>query len=485
MNINYFFTYRKKFIAINKNLSITSQHFKYQNIMKNIFFYFGFFIPVISFAQTIILEEFANGINSPVEITNAKDNRIFVVQQNGIIKIIQQNGMINSTDFLNIAPKITFSGEQGLLGLAFHPQYATNGYFYVYYNNTAGNITIARYSVNSIDSNIADTSSEKILLNIPKSFTNHNGGSMHFAPDGNLWISTGDGGSGGDPNNNAQNKNSLLGKMLRIDVNSTENYNIPTDNPFVNVDGADEIWSFGLRNAWKFSFDLTTDNVMIADVGQGQMEEINRMPVSQAGINYGWRCYEGNNAYNTTGCVNSSTMTFPVSVYNHSGGKCSITGGYVYRGSLYPALYGKYIFADYCSQQIGVLNTDDSITWSNVFTGNYFSTFGEDYQKELYVACMNNGKVYKLKTTALSTHENSKNSITIYPNPASGKVFITGKLNSKNYSAEIINTEGRKVKDTKVNEDGSVDISRLNPGIYFVTIKSENTKVYSQKLLVK
>ncbi len=469
---------------INENLFLTSQHLKYQNIMKKIFLSICTFISVISFAQTIILEEFASGLSNPVEITNANDNRLFVVQQNGSIKIVQPNGTINSTNFLNISSKITFGGERGLLGLAFHPQYAANGYFYVYYNNTAGNITVARYSVSTSNPDVADSSSEKILLNITKPFTNHNGGSMHFAPDGNLWITTGDGGSGGDPNNNAQNKNSLLGKMLRIDVNSDGNYDIPADNPFVGIEGADEIWSFGLRNAWKFSFDLTAGNVMIADVGQNQIEEINRMPISQAGINYGWRCYEGNSAYNTTGCASSSTMTFPVSVYNHSGGKCSITGGYVYRGTLYPALYGKYFFADYCSQQIGMLNSDDSINWTTAFSGNNFSTFGEDFQKELYVASVNNSKLYKVKTTALSTNENSKNSIKIYPNPASGKIFAEG-LKSKNNSAEIINAEGKKVLDTKINEDGSIDISGLNSGIYFITIKSENLKIYSQKLIVK
>ncbi len=198
---------------------------------------------LLFYSQSFVLEEFATGLSNPVEITNANDSRLFVVQQNGIIKIIQPNGTINAADFLNISSKITFGGERGLLGLAFHPQYATNGYFFVYYNNTAGNIVVARYSVSSTNPNIANAASEKIILNIPKPFDNHNGGSIHFAPDGNLWIVTGDGGSGGDPNNNGQNKNSLLGKMLRIDVNSTAAYNIPTGNPFVGIDGADEVWS--------------------------------------------------------------------------------------------------------------------------------------------------------------------------------------------------------------------------------------------------
>ncbi|QOW10592.1 T9SS type A sorting domain-containing protein [Kaistella flava (ex Peng et al. 2021)] len=452
--------------------------------MKKLLLLSGILSAALFYSQNIVLAEFASGLTSPVEIVHANDSRLFVIQQNGIIQIIQPNGTVNSTPFLNISTKITFNGERGLLGLAFHPQYTANGYFYVYYNNTAGNITVARYSVNSGDSNTADPASEKIVLNITKPFENHNGGSMHFAPDGKLWISTGDGGSAGDPNNNSQNKNSLLGKILRIDVNSTAAYNIPPDNPFVGTDGADEIWSYGLRNAWKFSFDVATGNAMIADVGQSQTEEINRMPITQAGINYGWRCYEGNSAYNTTGCANSSTMTFPIAVYNHTGGKCSITGGYVYRGTAYPALAGKYIFADYCSTQIGILNADNSVVWTSAFTGNNFATFGEDSGKELYVAAVNNGKIYKISTTTMATGENTQPSLNMYPNPASGKIFIDG-LKTRNNTAEINNAEGRKVLETKVKEDQSIDISTLKPGIYFITISSDHLKIYSQKVIIK
>ncbi|SHK26565.1 PQQ-dependent sugar dehydrogenase [Chryseobacterium polytrichastri] len=458
--------------------------------MKKLLFMAGIFPSLILNSQSIILEEFATGLTAPVEITNANDSRLFVVQQNGIIKIIQPNGTINATNFLNIGSKILYGGERGLLGLAFHPQYSTNGYFFVYYNNNSnGNIIVARYTVSTSDSNVADPNSEKIVLNIPKPFDNHNGGSIHFAPDGNLWIITGDGGSGGDPGNNAQNKNSLLGKMLRIDVNSTGPYNIPTGNPFIGsaVDGADEIWAYGLRNGWKWSFDLTTGNAMIADVGQGQIEEINKVPLNQAGINYGWRCYEGNTAYNTAGCANASTMTFPVAVYDHSGGRCSITGGYVYRGSLYPALQGKYFFTDYCTPQIGMLDSGNAITWTTPFAGNNFSTFGEDSQKELYVAAVNNGKIYKIKTNAtLSTQENNNlKQIKIYPNPASKKVFIDG-LKDKNVSAEIISSEGRKVlENANIKSDNSIDITGIPAGVYYINLKSGELKSYSQKLIIK
>lgn len=441
---------------------------------------------MIFYSQSFNLEEFASGFTSPVEITNANDNRLFVAQQNGIIKIIQSNGTVNAADFLNISTKVLFGGERGLLGLAFHPQYSTNGYFFVYYNNTAGNIVVARYSVSTTNTNVADPNSEKIILNIPKPFDNHNGGSIHFAPDGNLWIVTGDGGSGGDPNNNSQNKNSLLGKMLRIDINSTGPYNIPAGNPFIGVDGADEVWSYGLRNAWKFSFDLTTGSAMIADVGQGAIEEINRMPITQAGINYGWRCYEGNNTYNTTGCAASTTMTFPVAVYDHSGGKCSITGGYVYRGTQYPSLQGKYFFADYCSRQIGVMESNNAITWSTAFAGNNFSSFGEDNLKNLYVASVSNGKIFKITTSNLGVQDNNLfNEIRIYPNPAHERIFVEGLRDSQS-TAEIISTEGRKVLDeTKFDSENSINITGITPGVYYINIKSGDLKSYSQKIIIK
>ncbi|NIF06314.1 T9SS type A sorting domain-containing protein [Chryseobacterium sp. Tr-659] len=455
--------------------------------MKNLLFTISIFSSLIVNAQSINLEEFVTGLTSPVEITNANDSRLFVVQQNGMIKIVQPNGTVNTTNFLNISSKIVFGGERGLLGLAFHPQYSTNGYFFVYYNNTAGNVVVARYTVSSADPNIADPNSEKILLNIPKPFDNHNGGSIHFAPDGKLWIITGDGGSGGDPNNNSQNKNVLLGKMLRIDVDATGPYNIPPDNPFAGagVDGADEIWAYGLRNAWKFSFDLSTGNAMIADVGQGNIEEINKMPITQAGLNYGWRCYEGNSAYNTTGCPAQSTMTFPIAVYDHSGGKCSITGGYVYRGNQYPSLQGKYFFADYCSTQIGILDTNNAITWTSPYTGNNFSTFGEDNQKELYVAAVNSGKIFKISTGTLSTQENALASIKVYPNPASKEIFIDG-IKDKKTTLEIISSEGRKVLTADQMTNGkAINISGIPAGVYFINLKSGELKSYSQKLIIK
>src|SRR5690554_2313016 len=258
-------------------------------------------LGLTSMAQTIILTPFATGFSDPVEIAHCGDDRLFIVQQGGAIKVVNSDGSVNAENFLNLSSLISTGSERGLLGLAFHPNYESNGYFFVNYTNTSGNTVIARYSVSNSNPNVADPSSGVILLTINQPFSNHNGGCIKFGPDGYLWISMGDGGSGGDPNNNGQNKSSLLGKMLRIDVDG-ETYTSPSDNPFVGTDGADEIWAYGLRNAWKFSFDRETGDVWIADVGQNAIEEINHESSTEPGLNYGWRCYEGNNTYNTSGC---------------------------------------------------------------------------------------------------------------------------------------------------------------------------------------
>lgn len=450
--------------------------------MGKLLLWIGLFLAACLSAQTISLENFVSGISNPVEIVASptSDNRLFVVQQSGTIKIVNENGIIAPDNFLNISNLITFGGERGLLGLAFHPQFSTNRYFFVYYNNLQGSIRVSRFTANSSNPNTADVSSEKILLTIPKPFTNHNGGSIHFGADGYLWISTGDGGSGGDPNNNAQNKNSLLGKMLRIDVNSDNAYNIPSDNPFVGIDGADEIWAYGLRNAWKFSFDRTTNQVWIADVGQGDIEEINKVSAATPGINYGWRCYEGNAPYNTTGCANASTMTFPVAQYDHSGGKCSITGGYLYRGNLYTDLVGKYVFADYCSGQIGVLDTSNTMVWSPSFSAN-FTTFGEDNQKQLYVAAGNT--IYKIKTNNLAVSDINQANILITPNPAKEKIYLQN-VNEKNISAEILDLTGRIVHQVQMSDtDNSIDVSKLQQGTYLLNLKKDNQKWISKKFI--
>jgi glucose/arabinose dehydrogenase len=310
-----------------------------------------------------------------------------------------------STPFLDITDRVrSVRSEQGLLGLVFHPNYATNGYFYVNYTDTSSNTHISRFQVFSETPNLADPDSEVILLTIEQDFANHNGGDLNFGPDGYLYIGMGDGGSGGDPNNHAQTPTSLLGKMLRIDVDGATPYAIPPDNPFVDdPDTRDEIWAIGLRNPWRFSFDRLTDDLYIADVGQGTWEEIDLQPASSpGGENYGWSCYEGNNILKPSRCNTAITYTFPIHVYGHTQGNCSVTGGYVYRGSQYPALWGHYLFADYCSGRLWSLTPDGQggwqVTFLNDIPGNP-STFGENLAGELFVAGHANGIIYRVVET--------------------------------------------------------------------------------------
>ncbi|HNC09570.1 MAG TPA: PQQ-dependent sugar dehydrogenase, partial [Anaerolineales bacterium] len=278
----------------------------------------------------------ATGLSSPVDIVQAGDgsNRLFFVEQNGAIRVYK-NGQVLSTAFLDISNLVTTGSELGLLGLAFHPSYESNGYFFVDYTRTEGGqlqTVIARYQV-STDPDIADINSASILLTIDQDFENHNGGQIHFGPDGYLYIGMGDGGNGGDPNNRAQDPNSLLGKMLRIDVDSGSPYAIPPSNPFVsNGAVADEIWAFGLRNPWRFSFDRLTGDLFIADVGQNAWEEVNIQPASSTGgENYGWSCDEGNHDYNNSrDCTIYGVLTNPQIEYEHGPGDsigCSVTGG--------------------------------------------------------------------------------------------------------------------------------------------------------------
>lgn len=374
------------------------------------------FVFSIGFSQTIDIQSFATGFNMPVSIKNADDDRLFVVEKSGYIRIVNADGSVNTTPFLDIDNLVVniagIGDERGLLGLTFHPNYTSNGFFYVNYINNSGDTVVSRFSVEANNPDLADANSELIILTITQPFANHNAGDMAFGPDGFLYIASGDGGSGGDPNNYGQNLNSLLGKMLRIDVDNPgggNNYGIPADNPFFN-DGddntLDEIWAYGLRNPWRFSFDRQTGDIWIADVGQGNYEEINMATYTEAGLNYGWRCYEGNNVFNDGGCPDPNTLTFPVGEYPHIGMgnfKCSITGGYRYRGSAYPNFIGLYFFADFCSDEIGTL-TDNGSNWdmafSDVFGGNGWSTFGEDINGEIYIAGISSGTIYRIIDTA-------------------------------------------------------------------------------------
>jgi glucose/arabinose dehydrogenase len=347
------------------------------------------------------LTPFASGFDDPVCITNSGDIRLFVVSRTGYIYIVDEAGNINAVPFLDIVARVkSTGGEQGLLGIAFHPEYPDSGYFYVNYTGTGDSTHISRFTVSQSNPDVADAGSEKNLLTIFQPFANHNGGDLCFGPDGYLYIGLGDGGSGGDPGNRAQNLEEFLGKILRIDVNHGNPYSIPETNPYYgNSSALEETWALGLRNPWRFSFDRLTGDLWIADVGQNTYEEIDFQPASSlGGENYGWRCYQGNSSYNSDGCGAAGLYTFPIHQYSHSFG-CSVTGGYVYRGTQFPGMYGYYFFTDYCSDQIWTIHNDDGL-WVveefGQFPGNSFTTFGEDVNGMLYVAGYSNGTIYRI-----------------------------------------------------------------------------------------
>jgi hypothetical protein len=322
---------------------------------------------------------------------------------------------ILSPPFLDITSLVSSGGERGLLGAAFHPNYVGNGFFYVSYTDAAGDSVIARYSV-SLDPNRADPTSGVILLTIPQPFSNHNGGQLHFGPDGYLYIGIGDGGSGGDPQNNGQDLGTLLGKILRIDVDSGFPFAVPADNPFVGVGGArEEIWSYGLRNPWRFSFDRLTGDMFIGDVGQNSWEEVDFQPAnSTGGENYGWRLMEGNSCFNPAINCNNGTLTLPILVYDHSVG-CSVTGGYLYRGSKNPNLNGLYLYGDFCSGLIWGAQEDGLGGWNTTVlldTNFSISTFGEDESGEIYFAHLSatDGAIYQVVQSTSSTNSASASS---------------------------------------------------------------------------
>ncbi|MCR9288490.1 MAG: PQQ-dependent sugar dehydrogenase [Bacteroidetes bacterium] len=349
------------------------------------------------------LIEFANGFSLPVDIVNMGDTRLFVVERGGTIKVVFEDGTLNTNDFLDISDRVLDNqSERGLLGMAFHPNYLNNGYFYVNYTGTGGHTRISRFSVAN-DPNTADPNSEVILMTIDQPEWNHNGGCVRFGPDGYLYIGMGDGGSGGDPWGNAQNTNTFLGKILRLDVDNGTPYGIPPNNPFVNdANVLDEIWAIGVRNPWRFSFDRETGDLWIGDVGQNAWEEIDFQPAnSLGGENYGWKCNEGNHVFDIFSCDNMINYVDPVHEYvnNNSVGR-SVTGGVRYRGTEYSAMYGHYFFADFVSGRIWTLRDDGTGNWISQewlnWSNNQISTFGEDMNGELYMAAYGQGRIYKV-----------------------------------------------------------------------------------------
>jgi len=363
----------------------------------------GLLHPMAAIAQ-IQLVPVATGLNSPVFATGARDGtrRLFIVEQAGVIRVMPLGGDGMAT-FLDIRSRVLSGGERGLLGLAFHPSYASNRRFFVYYTRTGdGAIVIAEYQASSGNRDAADPT-ERVVLTIPHpGFANHNGGMLTFGPDGYLYIGVGDGGSGNDPPNNAQNKAVLLGKLLRIDVNNqsgTLPYGIPLSNPFFGaIDGRDEILAYGLRNPWRFAFDRATNQLWLADVGQVEREEVNA-PIVNGG-NYGWRVYEGNQCTNNDRALcTPSNYIFPIFDYGHSGGRCSITGGYVYRGTLGALATGTYVYGDFCTGEMFAWN--GSTQRLLLDTGANISSFGEDDAGEIYVVTLG-GTVSRIAGTAPS-----------------------------------------------------------------------------------
>ncbi|EDP96182.1 PQQ-dependent sugar dehydrogenase [Kordia algicida OT-1] len=451
--------------------------------------------PFLLCSQNIDIQQFATGFSEPVDIKHANDSRLFVVEKDGVIKILDNQGNTNAIPFLDIDARVQSSGnEQGLLGLAFDPNYATNNRFYVNYINNSGNTVIARFTTSS-NPDIADASSEEILLTILQPASNHNGGSLAFGNDNYLYIALGDGGGAGDTQNNAQNLQSYLGKILRIDVSGATGYTVPATNPFVgNPVGLDEIWSYGLRNPWKMSFDSDNGELWIGDVGQNIVEEINNVPIVDAGYNFGWRCYEGNSTFDTSGgCPAISTLTFPVGEYNHGGSpfKCSITGGYRYRGSMYPNFQGWYFFADYCTSEIGTL-TPSGGSWTMTFNGPFsgtfgnFSTFGEDSNGELYIAGVSDGIIYKIFDTTLSVDENSlATNYQLYPNPTKDSFQISNQNEVLQIKEVVIfSFSGKLISITNITtENQKISTNQLPQGIYIVQVTSNNDAISYHKLI--
>ena len=454
--------------------------------------------------NSIKLVLYSQGFSFPLGVENCGDSRLFIVQKGGQIIIIDSNANRLTTPFLDIKGRVTSIGDEtGLLGLAFDPNYKTNGLFYVNYIDKSGNTQISQFKV-TVNPNIADSNSEKKVLAIPQPYGNHVGGCIRFGPGGFLYIGMGDGDGAavGDPNNYAQNPSLLLGKILRIKPKPNGTYIIPAGNPFIDsANYRKEIWAIGLRNPWRFSFDAVTGYLFIGDVGEANWEEVNiQKSKNIGGQNYGWRCYEGNYAYNTAGCNASSAYTGPAYEYTHAGSPvadCAITGGFVYRGKKYTDLYGKYFFTDFCSGIIrsltfrgaNVIEKDELI--SNIYYA--LTSFGEDYKHELYVVSSGGGAVYRV-TSAVAVNvaaQESPVAMTVYPNPAQ-KTFSV-KYTTQKAEACVVSvyaSNGRQVySETKTSLSGDniwkITLPDYAKGNCYVMVSSLSGDVIRQNIVVR
>lgn len=347
---------------------------------------------------TLRLAPVVSGLRSPVDLQSPSgDPRLFVVEQAGRILLLEGDSVRN-VPFLDISDRVVSGGERGLLGLAFHPTYATNGFLYVNYTGAGGETRVERYSV-SPDQDVAEPASAKLIIRIPQPFRNHNGGQVMFGPDGMLYIGLGDGGSGGDPRGNGQNVQTLLGSLLRIDVDGGDPYAIPPDNPFAGDPGArSEIWAYGLRNPWRSAFDATDGLLYIADVGQNRLEEIDVIPADAGGRNLGWNVMEAGECFGRTSC-DQTGLTPPVLEYDHGEG-CAVTGGLVYRGSAIPAIVGHYFYSDFCGGWLRSFRfsggaVSQAREWDVPPVGDV-SAFGHDRDGEIYVLSLD-GTIFRLE----------------------------------------------------------------------------------------
>jgi len=458
-------------------------------------------------AQPTLERAFPNlSFNRPVDLQHAGDgsNRLFVVEQAGRILVFPNTADAeHATVFLDITARVNNQGnEEGLLGLAFHPDYATNGYFFVNYTARDPRRTvIARYTVSPTQPDIANNDSELLVLQFDQPFSNHNGGQIAFGKDGFLYIATGDGGSGGDPQNNAQNRRNLLGNILRIDVDRQENgmnYGIPEDNPLAGNDGGlrEEIWAYGLRNPWRFSFDSVTGTLWTGDVGQNRFEEIN---IVEKGKNYGWRIMEGFACYNPPSGCDQSGLELPILDYGRADG-ASITGGYVYRGSDVPFLYGKYVYGDFVSGRIWVLeyNGPDELHNSLLLSsGLNIASFGVDQTNELY-CCAFDGNIYRFAAGATAIDVPSKPSSvlidSIYPQPAMPSIHHSLTVRFRLPFAASIrlllhDMLGRNVlvlTEGQFNEGTHTVVTPtrvLSPGLFYLSLETQDMRTV-RKLLV-
>ena len=430
--------------------------------------------PLFSWAQpNISIEPIYDNFNQPLALTHAGDERIFIVQKEGKIICINTKTEERYT-FLDIENLVsTNANERGLLGLAFDPDFKNNGYFFINYTNNQGNTVIARLGLQVDNPLLASPASLLQIITIDQPYSNHNGGCIAFGKDNYLYIGNGDGGSAGDPQNASQNPQSMLGKMLRLDVSEATQaipYQIPTDNPFINDPAVlDEIWAFGLRNPWRFSFDRNTGDLWIGDVGQNIWEEVDYVPFEafDTAPNFGWRCYEGFEPYNTNNCSTPNAYDEPVVVYNNDDDGCSITGGHVYRGCSYPALYGYYIYMDYCSGRIWGIDADGSDLGNDVLLGNLsnfnFASFGEDSAGEMYLLGIANGTIYKVvESSALISYSLDKTDVS-----------CDGELGSLSFNST---EDANYWSEIQWNNDASASLllSDLEIGVYTLTLNGSN-----------